>query len=176
MVHPLGPVARHVPDDGHELPDRPAGGRLVRPTQGECTHAAGTRVRRVFRTHGTGYALLAGPDDASVVTLAAACIEAWDVRLGTRATQTYTPSQSGYFRGVLSPDGHAWATQGVAVDYLEKTFGAWVRSYPFAGDDPLGFAPTGCIWDNASPTPATTYSSSTVPAEAPIDPFDWRAT
>jgi len=54
-----------------------------------------------------------------------------------------------YCNGVLSPDGHAWATQGVAVDYLEKTFGAWVRSYPFAGDDPLGFAPTGCIWDNA---------------------------
>jgi prepilin-type N-terminal cleavage/methylation domain-containing protein/prepilin-type processing-associated H-X9-DG protein len=32
-----------------------------------------------------------------------------------------------------------------------------------------------CIWDNATPTPNTTYSATTVPPEAPIDPFDYFA-
>ena len=54
-----------------------------------------------------------------------------------------------YCNGVLSADGHAWATEGTAVDYLEKSFGGWSRSYPFSGDDPLAMAPTGFIWDNA---------------------------
>jgi YVTN family beta-propeller protein len=53
-----------------------------------------------------------------------------------------------YCNGVLSADGHAWATEGLAVDYLEKSFGAWVRSYPFGGDDPMAISPTGFIWDD----------------------------
>lgn len=52
-----------------------------------------------------------------------------------------------YCNGVLSADGHAWAVEGYATDYLEKSFGGWARSYPFSGDDPLSFAPTGFIWD-----------------------------
>jgi hypothetical protein len=36
----------------------------------------------------------------------------------------------------------------MAVDYLEKSFGGFVRSYPFGGDDPLAFVSTGFIWDN----------------------------
>lgn len=54
-----------------------------------------------------------------------------------------------YCNGVLSADGHAWATEGYAVDYLEKSFGAWARSYPYPGNDAMAFAPTGFIWDNA---------------------------
>lgn len=53
-----------------------------------------------------------------------------------------------YCNGVLSADGHAWAMEGLAVDYLEKGFGGWSRSYPFPGDDALAIAPTGFIWDN----------------------------
>jgi len=53
-----------------------------------------------------------------------------------------------YCNGVLSADGHAWATEGYATDYLEKSFGGFTRSYPFAGDDPLSYAATGFIWDN----------------------------
>jgi YVTN family beta-propeller protein len=53
-----------------------------------------------------------------------------------------------YCNGVLSADGHAWAMEGFATDYLEKAFGGFTRSYPFGGDDPLSFAPTGFIWDN----------------------------
>ena len=54
-----------------------------------------------------------------------------------------------YCNGVLSADGHAWATEGYATDYLEKSFGGFTRSYPFAGDDPLSYAPSGFLWDNA---------------------------
>ncbi len=54
-----------------------------------------------------------------------------------------------YCNGILSPDGHHWATEGITTDYLEKSFGAWVRSYPSTGDDPLAYSNTGFIWDNA---------------------------
>ena len=30
---------------------------------------------------------------------------------------------------------------------LEKSFGGFVRSYPFGGDDVLAVASTGCVWD-----------------------------
>ena len=53
-----------------------------------------------------------------------------------------------YCSGVLSADGHAWATQGYVTDYVEKSFGGFTRSYPFAGDDPISYAATGFIWDN----------------------------
>jgi YVTN family beta-propeller protein len=53
-----------------------------------------------------------------------------------------------YCNGVISADGHAWVTEGLAVDYLEKSFGGFVRSYPFGGDDPLAFASSGFIWDD----------------------------
>jgi YVTN family beta-propeller protein len=54
-----------------------------------------------------------------------------------------------YCNGVLSADGHAWAVEGYATDYLEKSFGGFTRSYPFAGDDPISYASSGFIWDNA---------------------------
>jgi hypothetical protein len=50
---------------------------------------------------------------------------------------------------VLSADGHAWATEAYATDYLERHFGGFIRSYPYDGDDPLAYAPTGFLWDNA---------------------------
>jgi YVTN family beta-propeller protein len=53
-----------------------------------------------------------------------------------------------YCNGVCSADGHAWVTEGLTVDYLEKSLGDFVRSYPFEGDDALAIAPTGFIWDN----------------------------
>ncbi len=53
-----------------------------------------------------------------------------------------------YCNGVCSADGHAWAMEGYATDYLERSFGGWARSYPFSGDDPLSFASSGFIWDH----------------------------
>jgi hypothetical protein len=54
-----------------------------------------------------------------------------------------------YCSGVLSADGHAWATEAYATDYLERHFGGFIRSYPFDGDDPLAYASSGFLWDNA---------------------------
>lgn len=53
-----------------------------------------------------------------------------------------------YCSGIVSADGHQWATQGITTDYQEKTFGEWTRSYDF-GSDPLAFAPTPFLWDHA---------------------------
>lgn len=54
-----------------------------------------------------------------------------------------------YDSGSLSADGHQWVTQALVTDYLEKSFGGFVRSYPFNGGDALAYAPTGFLWDNA---------------------------
>jgi YVTN family beta-propeller protein len=54
-----------------------------------------------------------------------------------------------YCSGVLSADGHSWADSAYVTDYLEKAFGGFSRSYPDDGRDPLAFAPTGFLWDNA---------------------------
>lgn len=53
-----------------------------------------------------------------------------------------------YCNGVLSADGHAWATEGNVTDHLERSFGGFTRSYTF-GDDPLSYSSTGFLWDNA---------------------------
>ena len=54
-----------------------------------------------------------------------------------------------YCSGVLSADGHSWVNEAYVTDYLEKAFGGFTRSYPDDGSDPLAFAPTGFLWDNA---------------------------
>jgi YVTN family beta-propeller protein len=54
-----------------------------------------------------------------------------------------------YCSGVLSADGHSWVDSAYVTDYLEKAFGGFPRSYPDDGRDPLAFAPTGFLWDNA---------------------------
>ena len=53
-----------------------------------------------------------------------------------------------YCSGVLSADGHQWTDEAYVTDYIEKFFGDFPRSYPYDGDDPLAYSPTGFIWDN----------------------------
>jgi YVTN family beta-propeller protein len=53
-----------------------------------------------------------------------------------------------YCNGVLSADGHSWATEGNVTDHLEKSFGGFTRSYTF-GDDPLTYSSSGFVWDAA---------------------------
>lgn len=52
-----------------------------------------------------------------------------------------------YCNGVLSADGHSWATEGNVTDHLEKAFGGFTRSYTF-GDDPITYSSSGFLWDN----------------------------
>jgi YVTN family beta-propeller protein len=54
-----------------------------------------------------------------------------------------------YCSGILSADGHQWTNEAYVTDYLEKSFGGFVRSYPYWGNDPLAFASSGFLWDNA---------------------------
>jgi YVTN family beta-propeller protein len=53
-----------------------------------------------------------------------------------------------YCSGVLSADGHQWATEAYATDYVEKSFGGFTRSYPFDGNDAMAYASSGFLWDN----------------------------
>lgn len=52
-----------------------------------------------------------------------------------------------YCNGVLSADGHSWATEGNVTPYLERAFGGFNRSYTF-GDDPITYSSSGFIWDH----------------------------
>jgi DNA-binding beta-propeller fold protein YncE len=58
-----------------------------------------------------------------------------------------------YCSGILSADGHEWATTAMATDYMEKSFAGFPRSYPDgmedADVDALAYSPAGFIWDNA---------------------------
>jgi hypothetical protein len=49
----------------------------------------------------------------------------------------------------LSADGHHWASEAYASEYLEKSFAEFVRSYPCPGADALSSGPGGYIWDTA---------------------------
>jgi YVTN family beta-propeller protein len=63
--------------------------------------------------------------------------------------QQFTLFDNFYCSGVLSADGHQWVNEAYVTDYLEKAFGKFARSYPYEGSDPLAFASTGFLWDNA---------------------------
>ena len=52
-----------------------------------------------------------------------------------------------YCGGVLSADGHSWATEGNVTPYLERSFGGFRRSYTY-GDDPLTYSSSGFVWDH----------------------------
>ncbi|HOX55728.1 MAG TPA: alkaline phosphatase family protein [Candidatus Paceibacterota bacterium] len=58
-----------------------------------------------------------------------------------------------YCSGILSADGHQWATTAFATDYMERSFAGFPRSYPDGMEDDdtdaLAYSPAGFIWDNA---------------------------
>jgi hypothetical protein len=54
----------------------------------------------------------------------------------------------------LSADGHQWTDTGIAMDYVEREFAGWPRSYPAGGfgeegRDALAYSPAGFIWNDA---------------------------
>jgi YVTN family beta-propeller protein len=54
-----------------------------------------------------------------------------------------------YDSGTNSADTHQWVTQAFVVDYVEKSFGGWARTYPFNAGDALVYPQTGFLWENA---------------------------
>ena len=80
-----------------------------------------------------------------------------------------------YCSGVLSADGHQWTDEAYVTDYLEKFFGAFPRSYPYDGGDPLAYSPTGFIWDNVM-SHGLTFRNYGEFVEASIKPAGLRFT
>jgi YVTN family beta-propeller protein len=66
-----------------------------------------------------------------------------------KLAREFTLFDNFYCSSTLSATGHQWVNEAYVVDYLTKTFGGFVRSYPCDGDDPLAFASSGFLWDNA---------------------------
>jgi DNA-binding beta-propeller fold protein YncE len=58
-----------------------------------------------------------------------------------------------YCSGIVSSEGHNWATSAFASDYLERSYAGWPRSYPDGMEesdiDALAYSPAGFIWDDA---------------------------
>jgi DNA-binding beta-propeller fold protein YncE len=59
-----------------------------------------------------------------------------------------------YCCSAISSDGHQWADTGIAMDYVEREFAGWPRSYPaggfgIGGEDALAYSPAGFIWNDA---------------------------
>lgn len=53
-----------------------------------------------------------------------------------------------YAPSLNSADGHQWANQALAPDYLEKELNTNARSYPSAGGDAMAYASSGFLWQN----------------------------
>ena len=66
-----------------------------------------------------------------------------------KLAREFTLFDNFYCSGVLSADGHQWVNEAYVTDYLEKAFGGFTRSYPYEGSDPLAYASSGFLWDNA---------------------------
>ena len=55
-----------------------------------------------------------------------------------------------YCSGTVSADGHQWTNEAYASDYIDRMLGAgFPRSYPYEGSDPLAYASSGFLWNNA---------------------------
>ncbi|MDP4163310.1 MAG: alkaline phosphatase family protein, partial [Bacillota bacterium] len=63
---------------------------------------------------------------------------------------TYPLLDNFYVSGIQSASGHQWVMQGTNSDYEDKeTDTANVRSYPGGAGDPMAYASTGHLWDQA---------------------------
>jgi hypothetical protein len=66
-----------------------------------------------------------------------------------KIAREFTLFDNGYVSGTNSADGHAWSTQALATEYLEHFYVGYSRTYPDAGQDPMGISGAGSIWDAA---------------------------
>ncbi len=61
----------------------------------------------------------------------------------------FTLFDNGYVSGTNSADGHAWSTQALANDYLERFYTGY-RTYPDDGDCAMAISSGGALWDAAA--------------------------
>jgi YVTN family beta-propeller protein len=62
----------------------------------------------------------------------------------------FTTFDNYYNPSTLSADGHNWLVQADPNDYIQKEFGAFVRSYPAQGGDALAYQRDGFLWNAAA--------------------------
>lgn len=61
----------------------------------------------------------------------------------------FTLFDNAYCSGTNSAEGHQWALEGLANDYIERFYGNYSRSYPYDGGDAMAYSAGGFIWDAA---------------------------
>jgi YVTN family beta-propeller protein len=66
-----------------------------------------------------------------------------------RLALQFTLFDNAYVSGTNSADGHAWSTQCLANDYLERFYVGYSRSYSDDGEDAMAYSNGGAIWDAA---------------------------
>lgn len=63
--------------------------------------------------------------------------------------EEFTLFDNAYVSGTNSAEGHQWAMEGLANDYIERFYGGYSRSYPYDGGDPMAYSNGGFLWDAA---------------------------
>ncbi len=66
-----------------------------------------------------------------------------------KIVQEFTLHDNGYVTGTNSAEGHNWATQCLANDYLEHFYVGYSRTYPDDGSDSMAISNGGALWDAA---------------------------
>jgi DNA-binding beta-propeller fold protein YncE len=66
-----------------------------------------------------------------------------------KIVREFTLHDNGYVAGTNSADGHQWATQCLANDYLEHFYVGYSRTYPDDGDCAMSISSAGALWDAA---------------------------
>ncbi|MBL8067395.1 MAG: bifunctional YncE family protein/alkaline phosphatase family protein [Armatimonadetes bacterium] len=61
----------------------------------------------------------------------------------------FTLFDNGYVSGTNSCDGHAWSTQALANEYIERFYVGYSRTYNDDGNCAMSLSSTGAIWDAA---------------------------
>jgi len=78
-----------------------------------------------------------------------------------------------YCNGVLSADGHSWATEGNVTPYLNRAFGGFTRSYTY-GNDPITYSSSGFIWDGVLAAGLTFRNYGEMDSAEPTTPMNGK--
>lgn len=66
-----------------------------------------------------------------------------------KIARQFTLFDNAYVSGTNSADGHAWSTQCLANDYMERFYVGYSRSYSDDGEDAMAYSNAGALWDAA---------------------------
>lgn len=95
-----------------------------------------------------------------------------------KIAQEFTLFDNGYTSGTNSADGHQWAVQSMANEYLEHFYVGYSRTYPDDGTDALALTSSDRIWDAAMRKGLTArvygeWMDDERPIYQPRAPKDW---